>query len=250
MGREDVGVHAFPRGSGVDPAIHLSIGFAVLLLLGAAIVDVSTAGAITLFDESFDSSTDFASGGQKFGIPLPPDADEAGWNAARFDHDFADPRRDVGIQAYGGGGNVTQVGLVEDDAGLYFEISTLGLSDVVLEFDWRTFSAFGGDRLRAGYLEIDSPTLDPTTGAADFRFGAYAWPAWTELLEGKGHTFQHVSYGLPSNTTNLLIAFWLDNGENDFGKFDNVRVTAVPEPRTALMVGLGLALFSAGRRLR
>lgn len=210
----------------------------------------SAAQAITLFSETFDQASGFPLlGDQKFGVPVPPDADEPGWNAARFENLFVDPTADVGLQEFGGGGNPTPVGLVEDDAGLYFEISTIGLTDVVLEFDWRTFSATGGDRFRAGYIVGSSPVLDPGTGAADFRSGALAWSNWTQLVEGKDTTFNHESFLLPSGQANVIIGFWLDNGEDDFGKFDNVVVTAVPEPTTAVLVASGLG-WLAGRRRR
>jgi hypothetical protein len=209
------------------------------------------ASAITLFDETFDNASGFPSGSdpRKFGLPAPPDADEAGWNSARFEGlFFGTPSADVGIQEYGGGGNPTPVGFAEDDAGLYFEISTIGLTDVVLEFDWRTFSASGGDRLRVGYLVDSSPALDPGNGSADFRSGSQAWSNWTQLLEGKNDIFQHESFSLPSGEANIIVAFWLDNGEGDFGKFDNVIVTAVPEPSTALLIAVGMGLMARRRR--
>ncbi len=222
----------------------------LVLVMAVGALSSTPASAVTLFSETFDNASGFPGGldPRKYGVPAPPDADESGWNAARFENLFVDPRLDVGLQEIGGGGNSTPVGIVEDDAGLYFEISTIGLTDVVLEFDWRTFSAFGGDRLRVGYLVDSSPVLDPTTGAADFRSGSQAWSNWTQLLEGKNDVFQHESFALPSGAANIIVGFWLDNGESDYGKFDNVIVTAVPEPSTALLVAAGMALMARRRR--
>ena len=53
----------------------------------------------------------------------------------------------------------------------------------------------------------------------------------------------------------VYIAFWLDNGEHDLGKFDNVLVQAelVPEPTTFVMAGIGavgMGLVALRRRAR
>jgi hypothetical protein len=49
----------------------------------------------------------------------------------------------------------------------------------------------------------------------------------------------------------VWVAFWLDNGEGDYGKLDTVQVSAttlIPEPGTALLVLGGLVGFGARRR--
>ncbi len=55
-------------------------------------------------------------------------------------------------------------------------------------------------------------------------------------------------FALPSGVSDLLVAFWLDNGEGDLAKIDNILITAVPEPTTLLMIGLGLAGLGLHRR--
>jgi hypothetical protein len=53
---------------------------------------------------------------------------------------------------------------------------------------------------------------------------------------------------LPSGVAYLYVAFWLDNGEGDNGKVDNVHIqgTLVPEP-AALLLLAPLAWLAARR---
>lgn len=78
---------------------------------------------------------------------------------------------------------------------------------------------------------------------------------WTELLRASAHTsFQHASYPLPGGET-LYLAFWMDNGNKDFAKFDNIVIMAdreviIPEPSSLALCGLGAALVAAMIRAR
>lgn len=214
-----------------------------------------------LFLETFDGVTQGYHGNdpRRFGVPT---ADIFGtdedWFAARFEQpDNGLVRQDVGIQFYGGGGNSSQTGLAEDDAGLMFQIATTGLTDVTLSFDWRTFSVGSHDELVVGYFvgdlaaghplgfedrSIDLRTTDhggPADGAWNFEGGG-----WIELGRfGPNNSFSTESFLLAAagNSAEVWIAFWMDGGEGDYVKFDNVLVTATPVPLPA-----ALWLFAAG----
>jgi hypothetical protein len=75
------------------------------------------------------------------------------------------------------------------------------------------------------------------------------------MRDGSQASFAHESFTLGSTANNqseVWIAFWLDNGEGDYAKFDNVLVTAVPEADTyaMLLAGLGLVGYTVSRRKR
>jgi hypothetical protein len=69
--------------------------------LGVATPAAATSAPAVAFSETFDQATaPFGPGGFQAGIPVPPEADEAGWNAAQFaGAATGDPAIQVGIQA-------------------------------------------------------------------------------------------------------------------------------------------------------
>lgn len=234
----------------------LAIPRAVLLgalAVGGLCVGATGAGAATLFAEDFNGYTSFPAQ-DPFGDPvnpglpsIPEGADEQ-WYGIRF----ADPQdgtidQDLAVQRIGGGPNLTPVGRFEDEAGLAFQVNTIGMTSSTLDFDWRTFSASGADRLRAGYFVGDIPAF-ATSNYFDARSTPYAWANWTPLLSGKNDVFQHATYALPANQASVWVVFWLDNGEGDYGKIDNVVVTAVPEPSTVLLLSAAGAFLALRRR--
>ena len=201
------------------------------------------ASAASLFHEDFDGYSSFPAQ-DPLGDPINPglpniaEGADSHWYGIRFDTPSSGGSldADIAVQRQGGGANLTPVGRVEDEAGIAFNISTVGYGSATLDFDWRTFLVSGADRLRAGYYVGTIPAF-ASGDYFDARGTSYAWPSWTPLLSGKGDTFQHATYSLPTGVASLWVVFWLDNGEGDFGKVDNVNVTAVPEPSIALARG-------------
>lgn len=255
---------------------------ALTLLLGLSAA--SSAQAVTLFSENFEGYTSFPDL-----IPvLPPDPVNAGiaklsegasevWYGARFEtpDNNGSIDSDLAIQKFGGPltTNNTHTGRVEDDAGMLFKINTTGMNNVNLSFDWRTFLTINNkDRFVVGYHVGSIAGFGPCTGEgeagcfADLRTTLPFYtnqndlnPAltgnWTQLLRaGWNNAWTNQSYTLGNDANNqseVWIAFWLDNGEYDYAKFDNVLVTAsVPEASTYAMMlaGLGMVGFMARRR--
>lgn len=243
----------------------------VVALIGAA---AAPATAVTLFNETFDGYTSFPSqhpAGDYInpGIARPSEGSDEIWYGIRLGppDSSASIDSDLAVQQCGddGGGaagcnsgtNRTPVGRFEDDAGLVFQISTVGVTDALLEFDWRTFSTTKADKVRVGYFA--SATALPFSGGApgdvggylDARTGAFSWANWTELMRaGQQGSFKHEAFALPDEVAYLYVAFWIDDGEGDFGKIDNVLVSAnaVPEPGALALLALAGAARAARRR--
>lgn len=265
--------------------------FSAIGIVSIFLVSAPVTHAATLLQEDWEG-IDFncPCGGdpQRFGVPTTNgeadsnsktigDADND-WYGARFEQPNGGAVwQDVGSQYFGGGGNSTQVGLVEDDAGLLIRIDTTGFTDISIDFDWRTFSAGSGDKFVFGYyigdLMGDTPgsqfdassrsfnlqnlAHDPADGAD----GAWNWDPqnsgnagdWIELMRASANsTFTSVNFDLTgAENDEVWIAFWLDNGEDDFAKFDNIVVSGtavVPIPAAFWLFGSGLGLLAAVRR--
>ena len=245
---------------------------ALTLLLGFSAA--SSAQAVTLFDEDFEGYTSFPNQSPLFdpvnsGIAKISEGASEVWYGARFETPGGGSiNSDLAIQEFGGIGllgstNDTHVGRTEDDAGMLFKINTTGLNNVNLSFDWRTFLASTNDRFVVGYHVGSIADFGACTGEgeaacfADLRTSLPWAGNWTELLRAsRSNTWSNESYLLGNDANNqseVWIAFWLDNGEGDYGKFDNVLVTAaVPEADTyaMLLVGLGLVGYTVRRRKR
>jgi len=247
---------------GVFARSRWSLGAAFVLALSA-----QNTSAVTLFSEDFDGYTQFpvqypTGDYVNTGLPKVSEGADETWYAGRFEGvsmgTAGSIDADVAVQRYGdsfngtGPGNQTPVGRFEDDAGLIFQISTVSFTSATLDFDWRTFSTTTGDLVRVGYFASATPISFMSFnggGYLDARTGTYAWSNWTELMaDGQQGSFEHESFSLPTGVAYLYVAFWMDNGEGDFGKLDNVLVTALPEPTTVVLLALGLAGVAASRR--
>ncbi len=227
--------------------------FAILLAFPLA------AHGALLFHEDFDGYTSFPSQDPigdpiNAGLAKQSEGADSHWYGIRFETPTSGNSLDgdLAVQRIGGGWNQTPVGRVEDEAGMAFRIDTVGYQSATLEFDWRTFLVSGADRLRVGYFVGNIPGF-ATSDYFDARGTPYAWSNWTPLLAGKGDTMVHATYSLPVGAASLWVVFWLDNGEGDYGKFDNVNVNAVPtpvpEPALSLLAVLAAAAVTL-RRLR
>ncbi len=181
------------------------------------------------------------------------------WYAARFQTGYGTIASDVGAQQVGGNAliagtssyynNTTPVGFFQDDAGLLFKIDTTGYTDITLSFDWRTFVAESTDKVTVGYY-VGSITGFAADRTKDLRsgYGTPSWSSWTQLMSGSGddkwHLDQTFALTNANNASEVWVAFWLNDGEGDVGKVDDVVVMAnqvvIPVPAALWLFGSGL----------
>lgn len=213
------------------------------LLAGSARGDV-------LFFEDFEGYNSFPSqvpSGDYVnqGLALQSEGANQYWYGGRFQTGSGTIDSDLAVQKFGGGSNNTHTGRAEDDAGMLFNISTVGLQAASLSFDWRTFLAETNDRFRVGYFVGNlnfgsSRYYDFNAAFGSGWFGS----SWTQILGASAsNSWNHVSAALPLGQPSVWVAFWLDDGEGDYGKFDNILVQGtpinVPEPSTIALATLG-----------
>ncbi|MFN0039726.1 MAG: hypothetical protein ACKVP2_09465 [Burkholderiales bacterium] len=223
------------------------------------------------------------------GIPVSTEGAAQTWYGGRFEDPTSGNssnssiNADLAVQNFGSinrpddpNANYTHVGRFEDDAGLVFKVGTTGFQDVHLTFGWRTFNVESSDVVRVGY-RLSNPgfgSCGPGTGGAggatagcfaDLRTGTGAWGSWTPFTlsdtvtgtspSGNSNSWVLENFLLPSNQAEVWVAFWLDNGEGDIGKIDNVFVNAapiasVPLPGAIWLLGSALAFWVPAARRR
>lgn len=239
----------------------------ILGLLGCGLLASAPASAVTVFSENFEGYTSFPDQDPAFdpvnkGIPKISEGAAEIWYGARLETpDNGTIDQDLAIQQYGGGTNNTHTGRTEDDAGLLFKLDTTNLDGITLSFDWRTFLVSTSDRFVVGYhigpiSQFGTCTGEGEAGCfADLRT-ALPWYTtqtsttltgnWSQLLRAtKSDAWQSESFLLPDaveNQSEVWFAFWLDNGESDYAKVDNITVSAtvVPIPSAVWLFGSGL----------
>lgn len=228
-----------------------------LILLSLTVISIaSDANAALLFFEDFEGYTSF-SGSQNPGLPLLSEGAKETWYGGRFETgDGGSIDSDLSVWRLPGvyPNNVT-FGQFEDDAGLLFRVSTLGVSNPILSFEWKTHNTESGDRFVAGYyvgsIDFVNDTPDGPNNNLVRRFNqdgpTWSGGGWVELLRGRNEvSWTNSVFPLPGNQPEVWVAFWMDNGEGDLGKLDNIAVT--PEPMTATFLLLGLAGFCCRNR--
>ena len=253
----------------------MHIGRVFIVSLAAACLAPLVAGAstVTIFFEDFEGYTSFpaqipAGDPVNPGLPLISEGAKETWYGGRFYNTTSQSssniavniNEDLAVQKVGGGSNNTKTGRMEDGAGLLFNISTVGLSNIALDFDWRTFSAGSTDRLKAGYY-VGNINFG-TSMFHEFRnntgTNGPTWDQWTQFLsDGPSNTWKHVTQSLPAGAPSLWVAFWFYKGEGDYAKVDNIKVTGwrepaggqtpIPLPAAAWMGLAGLGML-VGRR--
>ncbi len=226
------------------------------IILSAGILFTKPAEAVLLFQE------DFNTGSNQSKVPTIAKGADNNWYGARFqsggDSISGDISMSSGLSSADG-----RYGYFQDDAGILLSISTLGYEDVLLDFDWRTYSVNSGDSFTAGYFVGDitgfgsSRTVNLTSGSGN----AANINNWTMLSLGRSGSFVNEDLYLPSNESQVWFAFWLNDGNGDKGAVDNIYIngslipleitttTATPEPATLLLFSTGICGAFLRRKL-
>lgn len=242
----------------------------ILMLFVAAVfpqfgTDVN--GGTILFEETWNDYANVDS------IPFlsdPNTADET-WFAGRFEAFDNNPLSSDLIVRYVPGVNINgNYFRMEDEAGILFNISTVGWTNVTLSYNWRTHLTENGDRLKVGYTTNNGDgVLDyfDTSGNGDRDrdflnedFGgvhndAVAW--WddnftTLLFDTHEPSWKFETHSLPANTPSIWVAFFMDDGKHDRAKIDNIVVMGdpIPEPASLVLMLSAGCLALGKRRLR
>ena len=181
--------------------------------------------------------------------------------------DNGTPAHDVGVQAYGGSGNSTPVGIAEDDAGLLISFDAGMYMDITLSFDWRTFSAGAHDQLVVGYFVGDITSGHPTgfvDGQIDLRptdhggpgDGDWNWEGggWIELLRvGPSNSFSTEVLQSDRSCRLLQKSGWrsgltVANMISPRSTISWSQATLVPLPAAVWLMGSGLLALAGLRR--
>jgi hypothetical protein len=192
-------------------------------------------------------------------MPLLSEGSDELWYAGRFEaHDGGTIQDDIVMRNLPASfPDQGQYCRFEDEAGILFNISTLGYTNVSMSFDWLTHEIESTDRFVAGYyvgnidFVNDDPDSNPQNLVHNFVTDSPGWGSWTELLRGTNpNTWNTNKYLLPANQASVWVAFWMDDGEGDLGKVDNIFVKAEAIPAPGALALLGLSGLVARRRRR
>ena len=241
----------------------------MLTLVGGILafhLSTANSSAVVLFNETFEGYTSFPTEDPpgyvppdmvNLGIPEISEGSSEFWYGVRFQASGPIDNNLV-VQEFGGIGNQTHVARFAHDSGIVLRIDTTGYSDVNLSFMWRMFEASTPDRFTAGY-HIGDDLGFSTSGPnryLNLTSGPNAWATgWTQLLSGNaGNTWSTRNSTLPSDAGPIYVAFWLNDGHDDYGKLDNILITAnpivVPEPTTLALGVIGVVALAARRKFQ
>ena len=150
--------------------------------------------------------------------------------------------------------NTRQYMQIQDDAGVFINISTLGYENATFSFKWWTSSAESpGDWAQWGMY----------VGGADI--ASMFTNGWTNTnvgslfdVEGQGRDnegFHWASIDLPDNTDSIWVYIALNDGNRDYARFDDLTIkgcripeSQVPIPGAVWLLGSGLVGLAGLKR--
>jgi hypothetical protein len=141
---------------------------------------------------------------------------------------------DLGYDDYWTGNSGNRYMWVQDDVIVAAKVITTGYSSINFSFDIRSYDIGGGDRMKIAWA-VSATTPDSWSDFTQLD-SLTSTSSWTPKSYSLG--------GAAANTTNLWIAFFMDDGTGDVLLADNIRVSgtasAVPEPAAMMLLGAGL----------
>jgi hypothetical protein len=176
----------------------------------------------------------FNSGDASGGSSDPATGDDSGWNLTTF--------------AAQGTGDKT--------SGAQFAVSTLGLSNIVINYDLRHSNTSARDEVFQYSLDgisfIDFATFQATAGDTWFNGRSVDLSSVAGVANNANFAFRVVAGFAPSTTTYLASKSTSTYGTSGTWRFDMVTVSAMPVPEAEtyamMLAGLGLVGFMVSRR--
>ena len=230
------------------------------VVASGAIAPGAMAKDVQLFFEDFEGVTGpfFGTTPTARGLPLESDGAKEKWFGGTFENpDNGTLDQDLAVQIVDVAGNPSKVASADDDRGFLFKISTTGLKDVMLMFDWRNFEGAASDQFVASYFVGEIAGLSDADRFEDLQV-MQANGDFVQLMQDHSASWQSAMFNLPEDTAVIYVALWSDSRDGDFVQFDNVKVdanyimTPIPLPAAAWM-GLtllgGLGVTKKLRRL-
>jgi hypothetical protein len=232
--------------------------FSLFFFIISGAKDVS---AITLFYDDFQSYNSTADFRQHIvnGTSAPGTIGTP-WYAAQFQNGFNQPINNVAVGCpFCGVNSNNLMGIMMDDGGMLFRISTVDLESAFLSFNWGTLLTVTGDSFFAGYYAGDLSHEFNSENTAYFnntRGPYWFFNEWTTIASGRAGG-SVVDFALPLGVEYLWIAFWMQDSRLSgincaMSLIDNVYAygNPIPEPGTMLLLGSGLLGLAHLRRRR
>lgn len=212
----------------------------VFCALAASVLCVGVAAAAPIYQSNFNTYAGSAASAQAdTGLLINAFGSVSGWNGAGMNALHAVQRQagDWAIMLYDTNVITMSSGIAANSAGSTYKVAFDGAAG---SYNNRAQASIAGDTMRFEIINVANQVLASYT---------YLTPAWTSSATNAfvAASFEYVGNG--SGAVRLRVSDTLQNGRFG-GAFDNVSVSAVPEPASVLLMMVGLAGLAAAQRKR